>query len=68
MPNNKVDIPVIVKCVEEQVTQAECAEKIGASPSYVNRLIKSTEKIVNKSFVQMMEQLGYDIKIAYVKR
>lgn len=68
MLNNKVDIAVKVKCVEEQVTQAECAEKIGASPSYVNRLIKSPEKIVNKTFVQMMEQLGYDIEIAYVKR
>lgn len=43
-------------------------EKVCTSPSYVNRLIKSPEKIVNKTFVQMMEQLGYDIEIAYVKR
>lgn len=68
MLNNKVDITAKVNCVEEQVTQAECAEKIGASPSYLNRLIKSPEKIVNKMFDQMMEQLGYDIEIAYVKR
>lgn len=27
-----------------------------------------TEKIVNKTFVQMMEQLGYDIEITYVKK
>ena len=41
---------------------------VGTSPSYVNRLIKSPEKIVNKTFVQMMEQLGYDIELTYVKK
>ncbi len=44
--------------------QAELAEKAGASPSYVNRLIKSPEKIVNKTFVHMLEKLGYDIESA----
>lgn len=57
-----------VKCVEEQTTQAELAEKSGTSPSYVNRLIKSPEKVVNKTFVHMLEQLGYDIELTYVKR
>lgn len=65
---NNIEIDVKVKCVEEQTTQAELAEKVGTSPSYVNRLIKSPEKIVNKTFVQMMEQLGYDIEISYIKR
>lgn len=68
MLRNNIEIDVKVKCVEEQTTQAKLAEKVGTSPSYVNRLIKSPEKIVNKTFVQMMEQLGYDIEIAYVKR
>ena len=68
MLKNNIEIDVKVKCVEEQTTQAELAEKGGTSPSYVNRLIKSPEKIVNKTFVQMMEQLGYDIETAYVKR
>ena len=68
MLKNNIDIDVKVKCVEEQTTQAELAEKVGTSPSYVNRLIKSPEKIVNKTFVQMMEQLGYDIELTYVKK
>ena len=68
MLKNNIEIDVKVKCVEEQTTQAEIAEKVGTSPSYVNRLIKSPEKIVNKSFVQIMEQLGYDIEFTYVKR
>lgn len=68
MLRNQIEIDVKVKCVEERTTQAELAEKVGTSPSYVNRLIKSPEKIVNKTFVQMMEQLGYDIEISYVKK
>ena len=44
------------------------AEKTGTSPSYVNRLIKRPEKIVNKTFVQMMEQLGYDVQLTYKKK
>ncbi len=68
MLKNNVEIDVKVKCVEEQTTQAELAEKAGTSPSYVNRLIKNPEKIVNKTFVVMLEQLGYDIELTYVKR
>ena len=41
MLKNNVEIDVKVKCVEEPVTQAVLAEKVGISPSYVNRLIKS---------------------------
>ena len=68
MCRNNMEIDVKVKCEEEQTTQAELAEKVGTSPSHINRLIKSPEKIVNKTFVQMMEQLGYDIEISYIER
>lgn len=68
MLRNNIEIDVKVKCVEEQTTQPELAEKAGTSPSCVNRLIKSPEKIVNNTFVKMLEQLGYDIELTYVKR
>lgn len=68
MLKNNIEIDVKVKCVEEQITQAELAEKAGTSPSYVNRLIKGSEKIINNTFVKMLEQLGYDIELTYVKR
>ena len=68
MLKNDIEIDVKVKCVEEQITQAELAEKAGTSPSYVNRLIKGPEKIINNTFVKMLEQLGYDIELTYVKR
>lgn len=68
MLKNNIEIDIKVKCVEEQITQAELAEKADTSPSYVNRLIKSPEKILNKTFVQMLEQLGYDIELTYIKK
>lgn len=68
MLKNNIEIDVKVKCVEEQTTQAELAEKVGTSPSYVNRLIKSPEKIVNATYIKIMEQFGYDIQLIYVKK
>lgn len=68
MLKNNIEIDVKVKCVEEQTTQAELAGKTGTSPSYVNRLIKNPERIINNTFIKMMEQLGYDIQLIYVER
>jgi hypothetical protein len=34
----------------------------------VNRIIKKQDGVVNKTFVQMMEALGYDVELKYVKR
>ncbi|MCQ4689178.1 helix-turn-helix transcriptional regulator [Clostridium sp. SL.3.18] len=68
MLKNNIEIDVKVKCLEEQTTQAELADKVGTSASYVSRLIKTPDKIVNRTFVQMMEKLGYDIELTYKKR
>ena len=34
----------------------------------MNRVIKKPNGVVNNTFVQMMEALGYDIELTYVKR
>lgn len=34
----------------------------------VNRIIKKQDGVVNKTFVQMLETLGYDIELTYVKK
>ena len=49
-------------------TQAQLAEIIGTTGQYVNRIIKKQDSVVNKTFVQMLEALGYDIELTYVKR
>ena len=63
MLKNNIEIDVKVKCLEEQTTQAELADKVGTSASYVSRLIKTPDKIVNRTFVQMMEKLGIRYRI-----
>lgn len=68
MVKNNMEIDVKVKCMEEGLTQAQLAEKVGTSAQYLNRVIKNSESVVNKTFVGMMEQLGYDIELVYVKR
>ena len=68
MLKNNLEIAVKVKCLEEGVTQAQLAEKIGTSAPYVSRLINKKEGILNKTFVEMLEALGYDIQLTYVKR
>lgn len=68
MLKNNIEIDVKVKCMEGGLTQAQLAEKVGTSAQYLNRVIKNSDGVINKTFVSMMEQLGYDIEIAYVKR
>lgn len=68
MLKNNIEIDVKVKCMEEGITQAQLAEKVGTSAQYVNRVIKNSEGVVNKTFVSMLEQLGYDVEINYIKK
>ena len=46
----------------------QIAEEINTTIQYVNRVIKKKDGVINNTFVQMMEALGYDIEITYVKR
>ena len=68
MIKNNIELDVKVKCIEQGTTQTQIADDIGTTKSYVNRIIKKPEGVVNKTFVQMMESLGYDIELTYVKR
>ena len=34
----------------------------------VNRITKGREQIVNKTFVKIMDELGYDVRLVYEKR
>ena len=44
MLKNNLEIDAKVKCLEEGVTQAQLAEKIGTSAPYVSRLINKKEQ------------------------
>ena len=66
MLKNNIEVDVKVKCIESGMTQAQLAEKIKTTSPYVNRIIKKQDGVVNKTFVQMLEALGYDIELTYV--
>lgn len=68
MIKNNIEVDVKVKCIEHGLTQAQLAKIIGTTGQYVNRIIKKKDGVVNKTFVQMLEALGYDIELTYVKR
>ena len=68
MVRNNIELDVKVKCVETHTTQQALAERIGTTGQYVNRVIKKKDGLVNKTFVEIMEALGYDIELTYVKR
>lgn len=68
MVKNNMGVDVKAKCIENGTTQAQVAEDIQTTKSYVNRVIKKPNDVVNNTFMQMMEALGYDIELTYVER
>ena len=68
MVKNNFEIDVKVKCIENGITQVLIAKDIHTSKEYVNKVIKKQEGIVNRTYVQILEALGYDIELVYVKR
>ena len=68
MLRNNIEMDVKMRCIEASRTQSQIAENIGTSPSYVNKIVRSKEQIVNKTFLAMMEDLGYDVRLTYEKR
>ena len=68
MLQNNVEMDLKMRLIEGGQTQTEVAEKLGVSLSYVNRITKGREQIVNKTFVKMMDELGYDVEITKKKR
>lgn len=68
MVKNNIEVDVKVKCIESGKTQVQIAEEINTTSQYVNRVIKKKDGVINNTFVQVMEALGYDIEITYVRR
>ena len=65
---NNIELDIKTKCIEEETTQTEIAEKIGTSKSYLSRIVNGGDRVMNRIFIQMLEALGYDVKITYEKR
>ena len=68
MIKNNIEMDVKVKCLEAGITQAQLGEAVGSTGQYVNRVMKNKDGVMNKTYVKMLEALGYDIELTYVKR
>ena len=68
MLKNNIEMDVKTRCIEAGITQAQIAQNIGTSPSNVNKLVRKKEQIMNKTFLAMMEDLGYDVRLVYEER
>ena len=64
---NNIELDVKTKCIEESKTQLGIAEELGITPSYISRIVNSKEQIVNKTFLRMMQSLGYNVRLTYEK-
>jgi len=52
--------------IEEGVTKVSLAEKMGVPQQYISKYLDHCD--IPKKFVEMVEALGYDIEVKYVKR
>ncbi len=68
MLQNNIEMDLKMRLIEDSTTQTELADKLGVSVAYVNRITKGREQIINKTFVKMMDELGYDVELVYRKK
>ena len=43
-------------------------KKVGVSLPYVNRITRGREQIVNKTFIKILDELGYDVELTYKRK
>ena len=68
MLRNNIELDLKTRFAEEGITQTEVAEKLGVSPPYVNRITRGREQIVNKTFIKILDELGYDVELTYKRK
>ena len=68
MVKNNIEVDVKVRCIEAGKIQTQIVEEIEITSQYVNRIIKKKDGVINNTFVMIMESLGFDVEITYVKR
>ena len=54
--------------IDDDVSQTELSNKMDYSVQYVSQLINGKNKFVNDKFIDIMNALGYDIRLEFVKQ
>ena len=58
----------MVRFAANSSPRSQPQKRMQSEKPYIGRLINKKDGIVNKVFVEMLEKLGYDIQITYVKK
>jgi len=53
-------------CIQNDTTQKAVAERAEISVNYLSQIVARDH--VDKMFIKLLEGLGYDVKIEYVRR
>ena len=67
MVQNNIAIDVKAMCIEAGISQAELAQGAGTTASYLSRMLKKN-RVINQTFVNVLEYLGYNIVFTYEKK
>lgn len=66
MVKNDFSWDVATLCHKEGISQAELARRLGVTKSAVGK--RSRVNVVTQAFIELVDMLGYDIEVQYIKR
>lgn len=68
MLRNNVELDLKTRFIQSKVSQTQMADRVGVSSSYINRITLGRERIINKTFLRILDELGYDVELTYRKK
>ena len=66
----KTDVTLDIKKIllEENISQSEISREMSLSQQRINDIINGRGRFVNHKLIEIMEVVGYDIELNFVKR
>ena len=68
MLRNDIGTNLNMRAVEDSAAQTCLSKQRSVSVAYVNRITQGQEQVINKTFVKIMDKLGYNIELAYINK
>lgn len=65
---NNIKKDVRIKLAENELNQTQLATALNITPQYLGDVINGRFTFVNNKFLEIMEELGYDIRLEYVPK
>lgn len=65
---NNLEKDIKGKCLDIDITQAELAKRLDKSAQTINKIVKKGDGLINTTFIEIMEELGFDIELNYIER